>query len=123
LYSDAEKRYCVTRKELLAAVHVLKYFRQYLLGVEFFVRTDHAALQWLRKTPQPIGQQGRWLEILEEFHFTVAHRAGRLHSNADALFRKPFRQCGQCVGTATDVLTGCRVAILQKSRMRLTVRS
>jgi len=68
LYSDAEKRYCVTHKELLAVVHFLRHFRQYLLGFEFLVRTDHAALQWLRRTPQPIGQQGRWLEILEEFN-------------------------------------------------------
>jgi len=91
-------RYCVTRKELLAVVHFLKYFRQYLFGVEFLVRTDHAALQCLRKTPHPIGQQGRWLEILEEFNFTVAHRAGRLHTNADAMSRKPCRQCGSAWG-------------------------
>jgi len=102
LYSDAEKRYCVTRKELLAVVYFLRYFRQYLLGAEFLVRTDHAALQWLRRTPQPIGQQGRWLEILEEFQFTVQHRAGRLHTNADAMSRIPCRQCGQCVGKIVD---------------------
>jgi len=33
----------------------LKTFRQYLLGRGFVVRTDHAALQWLRKTPEPMG--------------------------------------------------------------------
>jgi len=96
LYSDAERRYCVTRKELLAVVFFLKHFRQYLLGREFLVRTDHAALQWLRKTPEPIGQQSRWLEVLEEFHFTVEHRPGMKHANADALSRRPCRQCGVC---------------------------
>jgi transposase InsO family protein len=94
LYSSAEKRYCVTRKELLAAVHFLKSHRQYLLGREFLLRTDHAALQWLRRTPEPIGQQGRWLEILEEFNFTVEHRPGAKHGNADALSRRPCKQCG-----------------------------
>jgi transposase InsO family protein len=59
-------------------------------------RTDHAALQWLRRTPEPIGQQGRWLEILEEFHFSVEHRPGARHGNADALSRRPCRQCGVC---------------------------
>jgi transposase InsO family protein len=94
LYSDAEKNYCVTRKELLAVVFFMKHFRQYLLGREFLVRTDHSALQWLQKTPEPIGQQGRWLELLEEYSFTVQHRPGREHGNADALSRVPCRQCG-----------------------------
>lgn len=96
LYSAAEKRYCVTRKELLAVVYFVKNFRQYLLGRSFILRTDHSALQWLRRTPEPIGQQGRWLEILEEYNFTVEHRPGAKHANADAMSRRPCRQCGQC---------------------------
>ena len=96
LYSKAEQNYCVTRKELLAVVYFLKQFRQYLLGRKFLVRTDHAALQWLRRTPEPIGQRGRWLELMEEFQFDVHHRPGRQHGNADALSRKPCRQCGLC---------------------------
>ena len=40
LYSTAEQRYCVTRKELLAVVFFMKQFRQYLLGRPFLVRTD-----------------------------------------------------------------------------------
>ena len=63
--------------------------QQYLLGRQIKVRTDHAALTWLRKTPEPIGQQARWLEIMEEFDFTVEHRPGARHSNADAMSRRP----------------------------------
>jgi len=88
LYDRHQENYNVTRKELLAMVTFTKKFRQYLLGRHFLVRTDHAALQWLRRTPEPIGQQARWLEILEEFDFTVQHRAGTLHGNADALSRR-----------------------------------
>jgi len=55
-----ERNYCVTRKELLAIVCYTKAFRQYLLGRQFVVRTDHSALQWLRSTPEPIRQQARW---------------------------------------------------------------
>ena len=51
---------------------------------------------WLRKTPEPIGQQSRWLEQLEEFFsFTVEHRSGSKHTNADAMFRRPCQQCGK----------------------------
>ena len=74
-------------------VYFCKYFRQYLLGRDFIIRTDHSALSWLRRMSEPIGQQSRWLEILEEFSFTVQHRSGSKHSNADAMSRRPCRQC------------------------------
>jgi len=95
LFSAAEKRYCITRKELLAVVHFVKVFRQYLLGGHFILRTDHAALRWLWKTPEPIGQQARWLERLAEYDFEIIHRPGLQHGNADALSRKPCHQCGE----------------------------
>jgi len=66
-WSKHQRNYNVTRKELLAFVTFAKKFRQYLLGSRFLVRTDHAALQRLKKTPEPIGQQARWLQTLEEF--------------------------------------------------------
>ena len=84
-----ERNYCVTRKELLAVVHFLRYFKQYLLGRKFRIRTDHAALTWLKRTPDPIGQQARWLEQMEEFDFSIEHRPGTRHGNADALSRRP----------------------------------
>ena len=58
------------------------------------IRTDHAALQWLMKTPEPIGQQSRWVEQLAAFDFEVIHRPGKRHQNADSISRIPCRQCG-----------------------------
>jgi len=46
---------------MLALVTFVRKFQQYLLGHPFLIRTDHAALQWLKKTPETIGQQARWL--------------------------------------------------------------
>ena len=110
-----ECNYCVTRRELLAVVHFLKHFKQYLLGRHFTVRTDHAPLTWLRHTPEPIGQQARWLEVMEEYDFTVAHRSGKKHTNADALSRRPctWAECAcnvDVTGTVeTDVFAvGCQ---------------
>jgi len=87
--------YCVTRKELLAVVHFLRYFEQYLLGREFRIRTDHSALTWLKHNPEPVGQQARWLEIMQEFSFTIQHHPGSGYANADALSRRPcsVRDC------------------------------
>ena len=36
----------------------------------------------------------RWLDILAEYDFSVQHRPGLQHSNADALSRLPCKQCG-----------------------------
>lgn len=57
--SKAERRYCVTRKELLALVHFVKHFRHYLYGKMFKVRTDHGSLRWLMKFRDPEGQVAR----------------------------------------------------------------
>jgi len=62
--NPSEARYCITRCELLGVVFGLKKYRQYLLGQEIIVHTDHAALAYLMNTPEPIGQQGHWLDLL-----------------------------------------------------------
>jgi hypothetical protein len=41
--------------------------------------------------PEPVGQQARWLELMEEYSFFVEHRPGKSHSNADAMSRIPAR--------------------------------
>ena len=94
--SRNEMNYCITRKELLSIVYFTKYFRQYLLGREFVVRTDHAALSWLRRLNDPIGQNARWLELLGEYDYIVKHRQGAVHGNADALSRHPCLNKPSC---------------------------
>jgi len=91
-----EVNYCVTRKELLAIVHFTRHFRQYLLGKQFVVRTDHAALTWQQRTHEPIGQNARWLELLGEYSFVVQHRRGASHTNADAISRHPCLKKPSC---------------------------
>jgi len=93
--SRSERNYCVTRREMLAVVYYMRAFRHFLLGRKFLIRTDHAALQWMQKTREPIDQQARWCEIIQEFEYDIEYRAGRLHTNADAMSRRPCRQCGQ----------------------------
>jgi hypothetical protein len=87
--TKAEQNYNTTRRELLAVVYGLKQFRQFLLGRPFRLQVDHSALIYLRRTPEVMGQAARWLEFIEEYDFTIQHRAGTAHSNCDALSRKP----------------------------------
>ena len=92
--SRTERRYCITRRELLAVVYFCKLYRHYLIGKPFTVRTDHKALKWLKNFKQPEGQLYRWLEELEEYNMeTIVHRPGKKHCNADGLSRGPCPQC------------------------------
>ena len=89
--NKSERKYSVTRKELLAVVVFTQHFRTYLLGQPFKLRTDHGSLSWLCNFKDPTGQLARWLEQLQEFHFEVIHRKGPAHQNADALSRLPHQ--------------------------------
>ena len=95
LLTKTERRYCVTRRELLAVVTFTKQYRSYLTGRQFLLRTDHGSLTWLRNFREPEGQLARWLERLQELDFEIVHRGGKRHTNADALSRLPCRQCGR----------------------------
>ena len=68
-----EISYCIIRKEILAVVYFLKQFKQYLLGRKFTIRTDHAALTLLKRIPEPIGQNARWLEQMKSTTFRLCN--------------------------------------------------
>jgi len=119
--TNAERRYCITRKELLGVVYGLKKYRQHLLGREIDVRTDHAALTFLKNTPEPIGQQSRWLDLRAEYVIEIQHRPGHVHSNSDALSRRPCergggKECPQCLRT----IAGSKAAQARKAEASAT---
>ena len=87
--TPAQRRYCTTRKELLAVVRFTRQFRHYLLGRQFLVRTDHNSLVWLMRFKTLEGQLARWLEELSQYDMVIQHRKGSCHTNADALSRIP----------------------------------
>ena len=102
LLSKPERQYCVTKRELLAVVAFTRHFRPFLSGRPFVLRMDHGSLTWLKNFKEPEGQMARWLERLQEFDFTIEHRQGRKHTNADSLSRLPCRQCGR--GSHTNLV-------------------
>ena len=88
--SASQRRYCTTRRELLAVVTFVNHFRHYLLGRPFLVRTDHHSLIWLLNFKNLGSQLARWNETLSRFTFTIEHRPGSKHTAADALSRRPL---------------------------------
>ena len=94
--NNTQRRYCTTRKELLAVVMFTRHFRHYLLGKPFHVRTDHNSLIWLLGFKNIEGQLARWLEELATYDMTIMHRPGKDHGNADGLSRVPREGVCNC---------------------------
>ena len=98
MLSKEEKGYCTTRKELLAIVKAVKHFKNYLYGRPSLIRTDHAPLVWLVKNTVSQNQVGRWINKINEFKYTLEHRRGLKHANADGLSRQQCEECcKQCI--------------------------
>ena len=92
--SGPQRRYCVTYRELLAVIIFTQHFRHYLLGRKFLIRTDHASLRWLDNFRDiDHGMVARWITRLSEFDYSIEHRKGAQHGNADGLSRRPEVKC------------------------------
>lgn len=85
--NDHETHYHTMEKELLAIIWTTKYFRTYLFGRRFTIRTDHKPLQWLHNLKEPNLKMQRWKIQLDEFNYDIEHLSGKENYVADALSR------------------------------------
>ena len=92
----SQRRYCTTKREMLAAVAMCIQFISYLRGARFTLRTDHKSLVWLHRFKDTEGMMSRWLHSLQQFQFSIVHRPGKDHGNADGLSCAPSSPCRQC---------------------------
>ncbi len=60
--------------------------------------TDRNALCWLQSKKDLAGRLSRWAMQLMEYKYTIAHKDGRLHADADALSRYTLAE-----GSGNDV--------------------
>ena len=86
-FNSAQQNYPVHEQELLAIVESLKRFRPLLYGASFRICTDHKALEFLMGQKNLSPRQSRWLDVLNEFKFTVHYIPGDSNIFADALSR------------------------------------
>lgn len=85
--NKAELNYATIEKELLAIVWSIKYFRPYLYGKRFIIRTDHKPLLYLFNMTNPSSRLTKFRLLLEEYDFKVEYVRGRNNVVADALSR------------------------------------
>jgi len=89
---DAETRYPIHHKEMLAIICALKEWRHYLHGAQFQIRilTDHKSLVHFNTQPKLSERQARWNEFMAEFgnDVTIEYQEGKKNVVADALSRR-----------------------------------
>jgi hypothetical protein len=89
-FNPAQRKYSATERECLAVRLAIAHFREYLGPVtNFVVVTDHAALLHVLEMKDPSSRIARWQMYFQGYNFTVEHRRGRDHLDADALSRSP----------------------------------
>jgi len=87
--TKAKRNYSVIEREALAAVSTIKEFYLYVYGFPFKLITDHNPLIFIRSLKDVGGRLSRWIMFLQQFNFEFQYRAGKEHSNDDALSRLP----------------------------------
>ena len=88
--NTAERKWGITDKEGLALVEGICYFKHFLMANKCTVYTDYSSLKKLDLAKQTAGRRQRWYDYLQGFNFTLIHKPGRVHQNADALSRRAY---------------------------------
>lgn len=80
-----------TIEQELAAIHwAIQYFRPYVYGRKFLMRSDHKPLTYILSMKNPSSKLTRMRLDLEEYDFVVEYIRGKENHAADALSRIEF---------------------------------
>jgi hypothetical protein len=86
--SPREQAESASVRELIGFVYALKHYKFYLYGQKHFtVIVDNAALKYLLTMKNPNSKLLRMAMEISDYNFTVQHRAGKTHTNADSMSR------------------------------------
>jgi hypothetical protein len=75
-------------KELYALVQSVKKWKNYLLGKETIIHTDHQPLQYLQSQSKlQQARHFRWMGFLQQFHLVIRYKKGIFNKVVDMLSR------------------------------------
>lgn len=109
-FTKGEQNKPVIEQELLAIHWALNYFKPYLYGKKFLVRSDHRPLVYLFAMKNPSSKLTRVRLDLEEFDFVIEYIKGSENVGADALSRMEF----------DNIKTISRINVVQTRSMKKT---
>ena len=74
--------------ELATIVFALKIWRHYLYSEQFKVFSDHKSLKYIFTQRDLNMRQGKWMEFLEDYDFTLHYQPSKENVVTDAFSRK-----------------------------------
>ena len=74
---------------MLAILHALTKFRQYLVGNKFKIKTDHNNLKYFLEQKEFNERQQKWVNKVQAYDFEIEYVKGKNNVVADALSRRP----------------------------------
>jgi len=86
--NNIRQRYSTYDKEFYTIIQSLRYWRHYLLPQEFVIFSDHEALRYINSQKKLNARHGRWVEFLQEYTYTIRHKAESENMVVDALSRR-----------------------------------
>lgn len=102
-FTKGEQNKSVIERELAAIHWALNYFRPYIFGTKFLVKSDHRPLSYLFSMKNPSSKLTRMRLDLEEYNFEIEYIKGTDNVCADALSRIEFSDIKELTNTVANI--------------------
>ena len=87
-FKPSEKKKSTYDKEMLAIMHALVKWKQYLFGEKFLVKTYHNRLKYFLTQKNLSPEQQKWVSKIKVFHFNILYKKGKENRVSNRLSRK-----------------------------------
>ena len=84
-----ERLYSIYDKEMLAIMHALAKFRQYLVGGKFIVKIDQNSIRHFLTQKEVNDKQQKWVRKVQSYDFDIEYKNGKMNVVANTLSRNP----------------------------------
>jgi hypothetical protein len=111
--NKSERLYLIYDKDMLAIMHVLTKFRQYLVGSIFVVKTYHNSLKYFLDQKDLNERHQKWVSKIQAFDFDIKNVKGKRNIVADVLSRRP----AGC--SMMDICTDWKAHLLEYSKKKI----
>lgn len=117
-FSDTQKNYVTTDKELMAIILAIERFQHYIWGKPFVLHTDHQALTYLFNQTKVGSRLLRWKLALSEYDFEIIHRKGSHNVVSDCLSRIETNPIVKLSDIVNNTATKSIMQIVTRSRAK-----